>query len=119
MSIQSINDLSKLPEHINETTIVAALRTCLKRLDKLEAMAEGRKVMPKKELTYVKTSPYILEVLSNGRVWSYMSIAEQIRVDHPDIAHLIKDNGIRETCGRLYHNGEIEKVNHGVYRKKA
>ena len=133
-NIEPIHDLKELPDHLNTAAVISMLRemntntanivSMLRainiRLDKMDAVLKvPTSFKPKKEWTRVRNfEPYIYEVLTNGRSWSYHSVYEELKEKHPELPPF-KVNGVQSSLNRMWHEGLIERVTHGVYKKKG
>lgn len=111
--VNPINDLKELPDHMNTEILVATVKRCVERLDAIE---EALKLTPFYS-SRNKSEILINEVLANEKMWSFHSVHEEIQALHPEL-HDIALSTIQHALSRLARENKIEKITHGVYRKK-
>lgn len=118
LSATPIKDVKELDSHMNELRLIEAVKKLIERVDAIEKHLGIKLIKPKKELIQVgKFEPYIHEVLANGKIFSAFSIAEEIRINHPELPPF-KDLALQNACIRLYHKNIIAKIALATYRKK-
>lgn len=106
-----INDLEQLPDHMNSELLVATVKNCVRRLDAIENALELNFDTIRKD----KLETLIDNILSNGKIWSFYSVHEEIQLIRPEVSL----STVQNKMSKLSKENKIERVSHGVYRKKA
>lgn len=121
LELTAKSNLKQVGEAMNELKLLDAVRQLIIRVDKLTnriAALEENRPNGKSALSRIgKYESYILDILSNGRIWSTHSMEEELRIRHPELPEF-KQLGLQHACGRLHKSGIIEKVSKCNYRKK-
>lgn len=129
LSIESINEVAKLGEHMNELRLVETVKQVLKRIDDLEQQVSQLQLLLgskpekiKKEIKNVFWMPIIYDILSNGKIWSVYAIAEAVKEKYSAVVPYAHDEkrlhqNVNTAMYKLNKDGRVEKVGHANYRK--